>query len=323
MVTHVHLLHKVRPNRKVDPRVVTDQLGAVGRGLHDGQLVGGADAAPEQQLGRAERAGGRDDPARAGGEVHGARVAGPGRARDLDARGARALAHDAVGGGVGPQREHILTRRGTGEVRRQGPAALAAAEHELPVAKGAVLLLGRVVADHVLPPARAEALGEDVVALVQVELAVRRGLPRPRDALEGALRCRCDVRGLPACWEVLVPVGRVGLFVRVSQEDLSKEACRLTFHHSPAFTAVPPPSTQPAIWSISVHAMPDESTQIWLQRPGTSNRVRFVPSNHSGPRAPPHCPVDAGPFSMSSTEWPASLSLSAMGIPPAPPPTTT
>jgi hypothetical protein len=56
----------------------------------------------------------------------------------------------------------------------------------------------------------------------------------------------------------------------------------LGFHQSPALIAVPPPSTQPAIDDASLQAMPSESTQIWLQRPGTSNRVRLVLVSHVG-----------------------------------------
>lgn len=68
--------------------------------------------------------------------------------------------------------------------------------------------------------------------------------------------------------------------------------------------------------------MPAESTQIWLHSPGTSNRVRLVGLSQSGFMVPPQRPVDGGPFSISSTLCPAWLSLSATGIPPAPPPTT-
>lgn len=135
----------------------------------------------------------------------------------------RPLAHDAVDRGVGPQRE-IRARGGAGEIRGEGPAALSAAEHELAVAEGAVLAIGHVVADHVLPPAGTEPLGEDVVALVHVELAVRRRLPCARDTLEGALRCCRDVGGLPACWEVHVPIGWVWLSVCVSRARLQKRS---------------------------------------------------------------------------------------------------
>jgi hypothetical protein len=95
-----------------------------------------------------------------------------------------------------------------------------------------------------------------------------------------------------------------------------------TFHQRPALTAVPPPSTHPSIWSVSWQAMPVESCQISLQRPGTSNRVRFVAPSQAGFMVPPHRPEDGGPFSISRTLFPAWLSLSAMGIPPAPAPTT-
>lgn len=58
--------------------------------------------------------------------------------------------------------------------------------------------------------------------------------------------------------------------------------CLFTLHHRPEFTAVPPPTTHPAITSTSEHAMPAELTQISLQRPGTSKRVRLVSASHSG-----------------------------------------
>jgi hypothetical protein len=116
----------------------------------------------------------------------------------------------------------------------------------------------------------------------------------------------------------------------------------LTFHQRPALTAVPPPRIHPAIWSVSVQATPaDPPFQILLHSPGISNHVRLYPSNHplSGRNAiynisvapitgepnllPPHLADEATPFSISRTLCPAAESLSAIGIPAAPPPTTT
>jgi hypothetical protein len=59
-----------------------------------------------------------------------------------------------------------------------------------------------------------------------------------------------------------------------------------------------------------------------LHSPGTSTRLKFVPSNQAGLSVPPVIPYDGPPCSNSSVFEPVSLNLSATIMPAGPAPTT-
>lgn len=223
-------------------------------------------------------------------------------------------------------------------------AAVAVAKHVGGVTKSAVLLVGALVGDHILPARGVEAAREGVVPLVVVQLAVLGGVPRAGDARKDALGGGLDVAVLPARGEVVIEILGIGLFMSLVRFLGKKEALGLFKYYLPPKPCV---NRRAAAQNATGHLVCVgtcyascggvsyryyvrgrldhllESDQISLHKPGTSNLVKLVPSSQSGPRSPPHWPVDTGPFSISNTEWPASLNLSATGMPPAPAPTMT
>lgn len=161
------------------------------------------------------------------------------------------------------------------------------------------------------PTSSAESGRQHVIALLLVPLSIRAGSSRGRNSAEDLIDGRGDIFWLPT--------GREGVKILIcwSCQMLTKRNCLITeftyLKKSPALIAVPPPRIHPEMSCTSVQAMPVESTHTWLQRPGTSKRVNWFSTVHSGPRRPPCSQVDGGPRSMRSTFLPVSLRRSAAG----------
>lgn len=166
---------------------------------------------PEEQLGCPKDPSTDYDSSRPRRQLYRAGIAPRRRASDFHAGSEAAVPDNAVDGRVGPQRENIRPRCRGRQVRRQGPAALAVAKHVGSVTKSAVLLVGALVGNHVLPARGVEAGREGLVPLVVVQLAVLGGVPRAGDARKDAFGGGLDVAVLPARRKVVVEILGVGL----------------------------------------------------------------------------------------------------------------
>lgn len=162
------------PHRQAQPVVLRDEGGAVLGGVLDGaEVLVRADAAAEQDLGRAEVAGRQDHGGACGHGDGAAAPARPGRG-DLDAGDGAAGAEDAADGGVGPEREGGALAGG-GEVGGEVAVALAVAVVEVCVREGLRLFVGLRVGGHVSPAGGEQRVGEQVVAFGAVVDAVGGG----------------------------------------------------------------------------------------------------------------------------------------------------
>lgn len=212
----VEMVNQVLTNGELEPLLLGDHgLAIQGRPLDNGELVAGADTAPEQNLGGTESTSGENDAAGVS-NLDGARAAGGAVALELDAGDAVTVADETPGRRVGPEGE-VGVAASSDEVGGEGTATLTIREHESGVTEGVVLLVRVGVGGvETLPAGVGKTVGENIEALILVEVAIHRRVGGTRDAGEDAVGSGLHIRRLPALWEVVIPIEGMRLLMGVS-----------------------------------------------------------------------------------------------------------
>lgn len=177
----------------------------VGAGLDNVELVSWANTAAEEDLGRPECTGRKDDSSGVGGDIDDTnKSTGAGR-HDLDTSNPGTSTDDLGDGGVDGNSE-VGTGLGGLKISSQRTATLTIGEHERRAGKGPVLLVGDRVGGDLGPASRLEDGGEDIVGLLEETDTVHGRIVCRRNSREDFVHGSNHVGRLPASREVVVPI---------------------------------------------------------------------------------------------------------------------